>query len=406
MKSWKSNYAALLIAEVLATIGFALSTPAIPLFLAEDIGVKDAQTLKLWVGIMASSYAIGLAVFAPIWGHLADLYSRRAMLLRAMFGGVAVNLLMAFVNAPWQLMALRVISGCLFGTVTAATILTVGITPAAHLGFALGILQTGIAVGNALGPLFGGVVSDFLGRRSAFMGTSLILAVSGLIVLKFVEDYKQAGEKREKRKLRLLPDIRPVIHSPLIISLLFVSFSIQAANNTINPMLPLFIKDLLLRGIDNTGEAAQYIGSTTGLVLGIGAAATAIAAVLAGKFCAGFGYWRTIIFCLSLGAVLQIPQTMVTNVAQLTVFRALALFFIGGTVPVLQTLLAASTEKKQQGIVFGLNSSISQIGGAVGPMIGSAVAMLSYEAVFLATAALLGICTFITIWRRRYAAQQ
>jgi hypothetical protein len=66
MKSWKTNFTALLVAETLAIMGFALSMPIVPLFLADDIDIKDTQQLKLWVGMIQSSAAIMLAVFAPI----------------------------------------------------------------------------------------------------------------------------------------------------------------------------------------------------------------------------------------------------------------------------------------------------------------------------------------------------
>jgi DHA1 family multidrug resistance protein-like MFS transporter len=126
MKSWKTSFTALLIAETLAMIGFGLSLPVIPLFLEEEIGITDPVKLKVWVGLIQSSAAVTLAIFAPIWGRLADVYSRRAMLLRAMFGGTLVFSLMAFVNSPWQLLVLRSLQGCLTGTVAAATVLEIG----------------------------------------------------------------------------------------------------------------------------------------------------------------------------------------------------------------------------------------------------------------------------------------
>jgi MFS family permease len=91
----------------------------------------------------------------------------------------------------------------------------------------------------------------------------------------------------------------------------------------------------------------------------------------------------------------------VTNVFQLAVFRALASFFIGGAAPVLNAIIATSVAKEHQGAVFGFNTSMSSTGGAVGPIIGSAVALISYRAVFLATATLLGLCAWTTIFRRR-----
>jgi DHA1 family multidrug resistance protein-like MFS transporter len=408
--SWKSNYAAILIAETLAMAGFALSMPVIPLFLEEEIGIRDPQTLKIWVGAIQSVAAVFLAVFAPIWGHLADVLSRRMMLLRALFGGAIVISLMVFVREPWQLLVLRGLQGCLTGTIAAATVMTAAIVPAARVALALGLLQTGIAIGNSVGPLIGGVLSDFLGHRIAFLGTGLVLASAGLIILKGVEDDRRlpraetekssSGEARSspeeggRKGLSLLPDIRPIVNSPVLITLMFVTFTTQAANTTVSPMLPLFLKELAARG---TNGELQYIGSATGLVLGIGAASTALAAVLVGKYSTRFGYWRTLIFCLCAGTLCIVPQAFVTNMTQLTIFRAMSSFFIGGTAPVLNAIIAVRAEKKHQGSVYGFNSSISSAGGALGPMIGSAAAMINYRAVFLATALILGLSSWGTI---------
>ena len=397
MKSWKANYTALLIAETLAILGFSLSLPVVPLFLEDDIGITDPVRLKGWVGLIQSSSAVMMAIFAPIWGRLADTYSRRAMLLRAMFGGAVVVALMAFVNSPWQLLVLKTLQGCLTGTVAAAIVLVAGITPVAQIAFALGLLHTGVAVGNSLGPLVGGLLSDALSYRAAFLGTGIVLALAGVIILKWVDKDVRPKSEREQKKITLIPDIKPIVSSPLLITMMLVTFGVQAANAAIYPMLPIFLKNLLL---ETSGETA-FIASTTGIVIGIGAAFTALAAALVGKFSTRIGYWTTLIFCLSAGAILTIPQAFVTSVMQLTILRSISSFFIGGTIPVVSAIIAISSNKDQQGTIYGFNSSMTFVGAALGPMIGSAVAMLSYRAFFLASAGILALSAFGTARRRQ-----
>jgi DHA1 family multidrug resistance protein-like MFS transporter len=393
-KSWKSNYIAILSAETLAMAGFALSMPVVPLFLAEDMGIEDPAALKMWVGLIQSCAGVALAVFAPIWGHLGDVFSKRMMLMRAMLGGAVAISLMAFVQSPWQLLVLRTLQGCLTGTIAAATVLTAGIAPAAQVALALGLLQTGVAVGNSIGPLIGGVLSDFMGHRFAFLSTAVVLVIAGLIVLKWVKDDDSHPPVRKKGERRgFIPDFRPILRSPMLISLMITTFVIQAANSIAGPMLPLFLRELVADG--------RYIGSATGIVLGAGAGATAVAAVVTGKYSARIGYWRTLAFCLGAGAILTIPQAFVTNMVQLTVFRALASFCLGGATPVLNAIIAVSAEKKYLGSIYGFNSSIASAGGALGPIIGSMVAMISYRMVFLATALLLGLSALGTILRRK-----
>ncbi|GMO41451.1 MAG: hypothetical protein Ta2B_21290 [Termitinemataceae bacterium] len=452
-----------------------MSMPIIPLFLADDIGVHDPVSLKLWVGIIQSCGSVTLAFFAPIWGHLADVYSRRAMLLRAMACGAVIVSLMALVRHPYQLLILRSLQGCFTGTIAAATVLTASFVPSETLPLALGMLQTGIAAGSSLGPLFGGLITDFFGHRFAFFGTGICLAIAALIVFFGVEELQvtsknscaarlhglsphlfgsnarhstfnlrlptmcghllaflsfklrknqtqsctplvfsdalqktahktqstesaeSAGSTEEKKLHKnIFPDFRIILSSPIVLSLIIVSFAIQVANTTANPILPLFLRDLCI------GTKYQsYLGSATGIVLGAGALSTAVAALLSGKFSMRIGGWKTLIFCLTAGALCIVPQALAQNIVQLTVIHIVASFFIGGAVPVLQAMLASNCERGHQGSVFGVNSAISSTGAALGPLIGSAAAMISYRAVFPITALILGGCAANLIKRRK-----
>jgi DHA1 family multidrug resistance protein-like MFS transporter len=201
----------------------------------------------------------------------------------------------------------------------------------------------------------------------------------------------------ETKKISLIPDIRPIIANPLLITLMLVTFGVQAANAAIYPMLPIFLKRLIL---DTSGDAS-YIASATGIVIGVGAAFTAIAAVLVGKVSTRIGYWITLIFCLTAGAVFTIPQTFANSIMQLTVLRAMSSFFIGGTIPVVNAIIAVSSDKNHQGTIYGFNSSMTFAGAAFGPVVGSAAAIINHRGMFLVSAIILGLSAAAIIIRRR-----
>jgi DHA1 family multidrug resistance protein-like MFS transporter len=385
-KTWKSNFAAILVAETLAIAGFSVSMPIIPLYL-QDLGVSDPTSLKFWAGLVQSVAGITLAVAAPIWGNLADRYGRRVMLLRAMFGGMAVLGLMAFIDAPWQLLVLRAVQGALTGTVSAAILLTAGIAPAASVGFALGLLQTGVSIGNTLGPLVGGLVADGFGHRATFVATAAILAASGAIIAFGVaDDFRPAPRGAAKGGLRLA-DFKPILSDPALMGLMAIGFALQAASSTVVPILPLFIQEI--------SPDASRVASIAGVVLGAGAAASAVASAAFGRFSDRIGYARTLLICLAGGAVFYLPQAFAATPLQLTVFRVLALLFLGGAQPTVQALIAAKANRERQGSVYGLNSSISSAGAALGPAIGSiAAAAIDFRATFVVTAAILAATAF------------
>jgi len=375
-------------------MGFSFSFPILPLFLEEDIGITDPLRLKTWVGLIHSSAAVTLAIFAPIWGHLSDVFSRKLMLLRATFCGAIVIGLMSLTTSPWQLLVLRALQGCLTGTVAASTVLVASITPASHVAFTLGLLQTGIAVGGSIGPLIGGVVSDFFGYRAAFIGTAVLMTLAGLIVLKWVQDddFKPSPERKAK-KLSLLPDFKIISGSSVLVKMMIVTLGVQAAISVTAPMIPLYLRSLAERA----GEEIVMIGSATGVVMGVGAASAALAAVLVGKFANRIGFRRSLLFCLAAGAAFTIPQVFATNTFQLALFRAFALFFIGGTMPVINAMLAVSSDNHQRGTVFGINTSVASAGAALGPMLGSFAAILALWTVFW-VAALILAASFIVFY--------
>jgi DHA1 family multidrug resistance protein-like MFS transporter len=390
---WKRSFYAVLAAEVLALTAFMASIPVLPFYL-QELGVTEPTSLKLWVGACSAVVAVALAVFAPIWGQLADTIGKRPMLLRAMFGGAVVMGLMGVTTRPWQILVLRGFQGALTGTVAAATVLVATITPMEQVGFTLGLLQTGIYVGSSLGPALGGVLADLLGYRINFFFSAVLLLASAVIVLSFVSDDRPRAGRTVFSLRRLVPDFSPVVSSPGLITLLVVSGALQVAGSTVSPILPLFIQSL--------SPNAALVGSTTGLILGLSALAAALSAAALGRVSYRIGYERTLTACLAGAVLIFLPQAFVRTPWQLLALRMAGGALVGGAEPSVNALIAARARKGRQGIVFGLNSSVNAAGAAVGPMIGAfASAAFGFASAFFAGAAVLVVSTVAARTLRR-----
>ena len=164
-------------------------------------GEGAVGSLDVWVGACATAPVIAMFVFSPLWGQLADSYGKRAMLLRALIGGVVVIGLMAVVNRPWQLLVLRGLQGALTGTITAATVLVA--TMAEKLGYTLGLLQTGHLRRLVAGSVLGGLLSDLLGYRITF----LITAGSSWRRRRLLHPFRQA-KPGALHRCRIFPEVR------------------------------------------------------------------------------------------------------------------------------------------------------------------------------------------------------
>lgn len=381
--TWKKTLYAVWVGEVLAIAGFSTSTPIIPFFL-EDLGVSDPVQLKLMVGLIQSLPAISLAIFAPIWGSIADNYGRKIMLLRAMFGGTVILFLQGMSTSPWHLLILRTIQGCITGTVGAATVLVASMSPEKERGYSLGLLQMAIFLGSSLGPLFGGFVSDAFGHRVNFFATGALLFAAGVVVAIFATDDFVPPPNRKSVIRSLVPDFGILKNSVALWTLLAVVAADQIAGSIVSPFLPLFIKDI--------SADVSRAASDTGLVLGVGAIASAVAAVLVGKVSYRLGYQRTLVVCMVGAALFTIPQSLVRSTTQLLLLRIVSSFFIGGNMPSVNALIAIKTPEGKQGSIYGLRSSVASAGAAVGPAIGSSIALAAgYGSVFIATGTILAL---------------
>ncbi len=368
--------------EFLAVAGFSTSTPITPFYI-QDLGVTDPLRLKLLTGIVQALPSFMLAFFSPIWGSVADNYGRKPMLMRAMFGGTVVMLAMGLVTAPWQLIVLKTLQGCLTGTVAAATIMVASIAPQEETGYALGLLQMAIFLGASFGPLFGGVIADLFGRRMNFFATSLLLLSAGLIIMRFAQDTFEPPANRKSIFRSMLPDFSPLLRSPALASLLAVIAADQIAGSIAGPFLPLLIQQISTR--------TSMIATTTGVIIGLGAVASALAAVSIGKVSYRLGYKRTLVICMTGASLFMIPQAFARTPLQLLVMRLGSCFFVGGNLPSVNALIAQRTAKGKQGSIYGLSASIASGSNALGPVIGASIAMAAgYGAVFLTTAGILG----------------
>ena len=382
MARWQKILYASWVAQMFSIIGFSASIPFLPLYLVKVLHIPTSQEAGLWAGFMAFLSAAMMAVFAPVWGYLADRYGRRKMVLRAMISGSVLIFLMAFTQNVWILLFLRMAQGALTGTVPANVALVASTTPKNRTGYALGLLQTAVFVGASVGPLLGGFFADQVGYTATFYITAIMLALAAIIVYFFVhEDFVPVvADKREA--MTVGQRIREAFISKTFVVMIVVLALVQFGGAVIAPVLALFIQDLN----GTTLNAATWAGAE----LGITGVALAISSVFAGKLSDRFGYRPVLVISSFAGALLYFPQAFVTNVTQLLVLRALMGLCLGGIVPSANALIAQMIPGRRKGSAYGIVSMFNSFGFAIGPITGAIIAAaLDIRAVFLLTASVM-----------------
>lgn len=376
--NWKRTLFIVFFAQMMAVAGFTTSVPFLPLYV-EELGTRTDLSTALMAGLVYSAQAFTMAIASPVWGALADRHGRKLMVERAMFGGAVVLLLMGFVQSAEQLVLLRAVQGLITGTIGAANALVAAETPPEHTGYAMGLLQVGLGIGLAVGPLIGGAVADAINYSAAFYVTAGLLFIAGFLVWWGVDEHFEPPERLKDDAKSFFAEWRHVLTSPGIPVTYGLRFMNGLGRMMIFPIAPLFILSLL--------PDAGRVNTFTGLVVGVASLTTTISAVYLGRLSDRIGHRRILIFSAVLAALFYLPQSLVTAGWQLLVLQALVGVCMGGLIPAISALLARYTQAGEEGAAYGLDNSISSAARAVAPLLGAAVAAwFGLRATFVATA--------------------
>ena len=346
-------------------MGFAFVIPFLP-FYVRELGITDERAVLLWSGWgMSASAGFTMALMAPIWGTLADRHGRKIMVMRSMFGGMVVLLLMGFAQNIYQLLALRIMQGALTGTVSASTALVSSIVPERRTGFALGLMQTAVFVGHSLGPWMGGAAAEALGHRVPFFIAAGFLLAGGLLTLFGVhEDYKPPVRDKSSKRSGTVWEVLTLSGFGTMIGLLLM---VYFSGSFIGPIMPLYVEKI-------SGLAPGPASALTGQILGVAGIAAALSAAVLGRLSDRLGHERLLVTCTALTGIALIPHAFATNTDQLMVLRICAAFAGAGTIPAANSLIRRMIPQHACGRAFGVVASTNCLGWALGPAIGTSLA--------------------------------
>lgn len=373
---WKKNLFVLSIAVFIAGIAFSEIMPFLSLYI-NTLGNFSHQQLNFWSGIVYSGTFIVSAVVSPWWDKFADKKGRKPMILRAGIGMSVVIACMGLVQNVWQLLLLRMLQGVFAGFISNSNALVATETPKTNSGQALGTIASATTAGTLLGPLVGGALTSIFSYRITFMITGGLLLLCSILVLFFVheDDFKPVTAKKLDKASGVIKSLR----SPhLIFGLLLTTLIIQAANNSINPIVSLYVRQLL-NGHDNVVFISGVIAALPGI-------ATFLVASRFGALGDKIGTHKIIVAGFIAASIFFFLTAFVRNTVELGILRFLVGFSDACLFPQVQTMLTKNSPAAVTGRIFSWNQSAMYIGNIVGPLLGSFVSgMFNYSMVFIVT---------------------
>jgi EmrB/QacA subfamily drug resistance transporter len=167
----------LLMALFVAILSSTIVSNALPRIIS-DLGGTQAQ--YTWV---VTASLLAMTASTPIWGKLADLFSKKLLVQLAITVFIVGTMLAGLSTSTPELIGFRVIQGLGMGGLTAlAQVVIAAIIPPRERGRYSGYLGAIMAVATVGGPLIGGVIVDSIGWRWCFYVT-VPVAVIALVVL-------------------------------------------------------------------------------------------------------------------------------------------------------------------------------------------------------------------------------
>lgn len=170
----------LLISSLIQMAHFSIQ-PILSLYVSE---LHGPENLAFFAGIAFSAAGLGNLMMARQWGKIADRYGYVKILIILLFMAGIFYFPGGFVTNLWQLVFVRFALGVTIGGIIPVRIAYIRQeAPIAMQGEVLGYNTSLRFLGNIIGPVMGGLLSGYFGYTAVFISTSLLLILSGVILL-------------------------------------------------------------------------------------------------------------------------------------------------------------------------------------------------------------------------------
>ena len=160
-----------------ALLSTTIVATALPTIIGDLGGTQTAYTWVVTAALLAN------AVSTPLWGKLADLFSKKLLVQLSLVVFVLGSVVAGFSQDVGQLIAARVVQGVGMGGLTALVVAIIGsVIPPRQRGRYSGYMGATMAVAMSGGPLAGGAIVGVVSWRWTFFAC-VPLAVVALVLI-------------------------------------------------------------------------------------------------------------------------------------------------------------------------------------------------------------------------------
>jgi MFS transporter, DHA1 family, multidrug resistance protein len=390
----KRNLTIMWFANFLVAASATMVLPFLSLYL-ETFGNYDSAFVQRWSGYVFGITFLVAFLFSPLWGRIGDRFGFKPILLVTGYGISLSIFLMGFVDSVTGLFLLRMAMGAVTGFIPTSLALISAQTPKEIAGRTLGTLQMGTVSGGLFGPVLGGVMADSFGFSYTFIITSIAIALAATGVLFGIKEVRKTSQAKNRTRYSSKQVLKHIVSHKLLFTVMIISFLIQVANFSVQPLLALYVDELT-----STSNIA--------FLAGLAFSATGVGNLLAtrkwGKLGDEIGYEKVLSILLVLACIFIIPQALSEQLWQLVLFRFLFGIAIGGMIPSVTAYIRQEAPLSMQGEVLGYNQSFRFLGNVAGPVFGGVLSgFAGISSIFYITGALFLAAFGLLWWSMRHS---
>ncbi|ACP21821.1 hypothetical transport protein (plasmid) [Sinorhizobium fredii NGR234] len=331
---------------------------------------------------------LGVSLTSAFWGRMGDRFGNRLMMVRALAGLAVTQLLVAFAQDVWTILALRFLQGACAGYIAPAQAYGVQVTGGRDRAALFAWLQVATNVGSLGGAFLGGLILDALPFAAVNLTAGVICALCAGVAWASLPVPPQGTGGVGPAKATAASG---AVSTGISVSGLLVLMGLLLTSRMVLQVpFALYMSEVY-------GAQHWIAGLSYGLL--------ALGFVVGAPVWARIFAWRAPAFVLGWSVLIVAGCLLVTGLAGST--RNIGLFavlylawgaLLGGTTPVLLSLVSAATLSDRQGSILGLAQTCQQGASVVGIIAGVvATQRFGLEVAFPLVASLYGLSFLVAL---------
>lgn len=347
---------AILTTVFLDAAGLGIIFPILPSLLKD---ISHLDNIAIYMGIIATIYAVMQFIFSPLLGILSDKIGRRAALLLSLGSATISYLLMSIADTLPQLITGRIIAGIAGASMPVAMAYLTDISLPEKRAKYFGLFNAMFGIGLVFGPVLGGILGEYH-IRFPFLMTAFLNACNFIWVLAVLPSSHQINTDSPKHPKELSAtrlSLRQFLSNSKILPIAGTFFILSFAGEAcaicwamwgydsfqwdgfhVGLSLAAFGLFQSLAQIFLPGPAAKLLGERRAAIIGI------------------------IALCCALCFMALITKGWM-------VFAIIPIFALGSiSAPSLQVIATKSVNSQQQGQLQGILSSALSLSSIIAPL--------------------------------------